>query len=109
MLIIKLIICLKLRKEKNVSKLLYYIQLLGKYYSSIATQCKSANIYYNEKNVDILEKLKINGIIFSYKKDKNNNVLVFNKRWCIKHEKRKLLLKWKVNNLQQQKYYLDKF
>ena len=70
----------KIKERIDVSKLLYYVQLLGMYYSSIATQCKSANVDYNEKFVDILEILKINGIISSYKKGKNNNVLVYNKR-----------------------------
>lgn len=70
----------KIKERIDVSKLLYYVQLLGMYYSSIATQCKSANVDYNEKFVDILEILKINGIISSYKKGKNNNILVYNKR-----------------------------
>ena len=70
----------KIKERVDVYELLNYVHLLGMHYSSIATQCKSANIDYNEKFVDILEKLKINGIIFSYKKYKNNNALVFNKR-----------------------------
>ena len=70
----------KFKEKINVSKLLRYVQLLGKYYSSIASQSKSANIDYNEKMIDILEILEKNRLISSYKKGKNNNILIYNKR-----------------------------
>lgn len=70
----------KIKERIDVSKLLHYVQLLGKYYSSIASQWKSANIDYNEKMIDILEIFKINGIISSYKKGKKNNILIYNKK-----------------------------
>lgn len=70
----------KIKEKIDASKLLNYVQLLGNDYSSIASQWKSANIDYNEKMIDILEKLRIDGLISSYKKGKNNNILIFNKR-----------------------------
>lgn len=70
----------KIKEKIDASKLLNYVQLLGNDYSSIASQCKSANIDYNEKMIDILEKLRIDGLISSYKKGKNNNIIIFNKR-----------------------------
>lgn len=70
----------KIKEKIDVSKLLNYVQLLGKGYSSIASQWKSANIDYNEKLIDILEIFKTNGKISSYKKGKKNNILIYNKK-----------------------------
>ncbi len=70
----------KIRTKIEVNKLLEYINLLGRYYSSIGLNRNTANIDYSSEMMILLEILKTNNLISSYKIGKNKNIIVYNKR-----------------------------
>ena len=70
----------KNRARLEINKLLEYINLLGKYYSSIGSNWYTANIDYSSEMMALLEMLKTNNLISSYKIGKNKNIIVYNKR-----------------------------
>lgn len=70
----------KIRANIEINKLLEYINQLGGYYSSIGSNWYTANIDYSSEMMALLEILKINNLISSYKVGKNKNIIIYNKR-----------------------------
>ena len=64
----------------EINKLLEYINLLGECYSNIGSNFYTANIDYSSEMMVLLEILKANNLISSYKEGKNKNIIIYNKR-----------------------------
>lgn len=56
-----------------------YIHVLGEEYESINTQKNASNILFNNENLELSKTLKEKGYISSYKKGRNNNIILYNK------------------------------
>ena len=70
----------KIKDNITSKKILFYFSTFDGEYKYIGVKFNVADVKYNEDLIPLLEKLKLDNIISSYKEGKNKNMLIYNKK-----------------------------